>query len=86
MVKLTREAIQKAIKCAEWQRFRVDLKGRTTEDKLVQLKAYLQFEYCCTAETRRVQVYNYLNALSRGGQIKPVVDGDLERGEVKVQR
>jgi hypothetical protein len=69
---LTKTEIDAAIADAEWQKFRLSLKGKSTQDKLVQLTLWLQKP--CTllqAHDRQVQVQNYLNALSRGGQIEP---------------
>ena len=85
---LTREEIQIAIQCNNWQRDRLALKGTSTEHKISWLKSYLASNdtRCCSMKHRRVQVYNYLNALSRGGLIHPVVFGDLEEGRVRIKR
>lgn len=84
---LTRDAIAKAIKCEDWQRFRLSLKGQSTEKKVAHLFGYLSTDVeCCDKDTRHVQVYNYLNALSRGGQIAPCVEGDLENNKIVIRR
>jgi hypothetical protein len=59
----------------EWQAFRVSLKGKSTKDKLAELKKY----YHANIKLRLggtdwdydvfVRVDNYLKALARGGQI-----------------
>jgi hypothetical protein len=86
---VTREEIQEAIKCNNWQTLRLSLKGHETAHKLRMLKVYLKQDMadgCCESAMRRTQVYNYLNALSRGGQIDPVREGDLEMGRVHIRR
>jgi hypothetical protein len=84
---MTREEIQEAIKCNEWQKLRLSLKGQSTESKLRILKVYLKEpNFCCAPKRRRVQVHNYLNALSRGGIIQPVQPFDLENDKVRVIR
>lgn len=68
------ERVAEAIRCENWQRFRVGLKGRPTSEKLRGLRLYLEHEFgipCCNFDTRSLQVYNYLGALSRGGLIDP---------------
>lgn len=67
------EVVLEAVKCDEWQKFRLSLKGRSTEAKLQHLRKWLAFEEyrdsCCPLERREVQVLNYLHALARGGQL-----------------
>jgi hypothetical protein len=90
---LTRQAIQKAVKCPTWQVIRTKhLKGLPTREKIALLGVYLEAtnylspdgKQCCTDETRWVQVYNYLNALARGGQIAPVFSRDLEEHRITI--
>lgn len=91
---LTREQIQKAIRCEDWQKLRVSLKGVSTQDKLDALERYLVIDKksCCTDEDRRVQILNYLNALSRGGLIEPLSRDELfafqftDRVQARVRR
>jgi hypothetical protein len=66
---LTQADIKRYVRHEEWQTFRASLKGRTTQNKLVRLQYWLGHD--CTF-AREVQTLNYLNALARGGQIKPV--------------
>ena len=54
---------------AEWQKVRLDMKGKTTAYKYKALCLWLitsQFSYAS-----KIQVTNYVTALSRGGLIKP---------------
>lgn len=79
---LTRDEIMSAIKCDDWQTFRLSLKGQSTQAKLIRLEDWLKHGCShCSVETRQVQVDNYINALLRGGQL--IRD---ENGEVKIQR
>lgn len=85
---MMREEIQIAITCNNWQRDRIKLKGTTTAHKISWLRRYLtdSSTVCCSLKHRRVQVYNYLNALSRGGLIKPVLPRDLEEERIQIIR
>lgn len=71
------ERVQLAVRNDPWQRFRVSLKGTTTEHKLERLMNYWdsrhadmerRMEYECTV---CIRVDNYLKALCRGGQLHP---------------
>jgi hypothetical protein len=88
---LTREQIDRAVDDEDWQRFRKSLKGKTTQHKLRMLRQYMGN----ISEDVRVRVLNYLNALSRGGQIEPLPRQDytfaelfvlLDDNKVKVRR
>jgi hypothetical protein len=48
------------------------MKGTTTQQKLATLASWLRADNLSTTEfvRREIQVQNYLNALSRGGQIE----------------
>lgn len=84
---MTRAEIQEAVSCPNWQKLRLSLKGRTTEHKLSMLKVYMKEPNpCCGPKRRRVQVHNYLHALSRGGIIAPVQPYDLENNKVRIIR
>jgi hypothetical protein len=49
------------------------MKGTTTSQKIATLKSWLQPDLEPYERRQRItQVQNYLNALSRGGQIEPV--------------
>lgn len=79
LMDITQAEILEAVKCVQWQDFRTMLKGMSTQRKFVRLSMYLRGDdycgvitTCCTDKTRRVQVLNYLNALSRGGLIEPL--------------
>lgn len=65
---LSRDEIMKCIKNEKWQTFRRSLKGTSTATKLTRLRSYASANpgRCTT-----VVVRNYINALKRGGQIKP---------------
>lgn len=72
---LSREEIAKAVKCDNWQNFRQCLKQLETLWKLIDLQDYQSGRLnhtCCDQDTKDIQVLNYLNALARGGQIKPL--------------
>ena len=70
---LTTQEISEAIKDEEWQAFRVSLKGKTTTAKLVLLDEYLFKGWADDDLPKRlIRVQNYLNALSRGGQLAPL--------------
>lgn len=77
---LSQAEIKGAIMCPNWQGFRIMLKGQPTERKLQFCSHYLQVSIShfacegCGDELRQIQVLNYLNALARGGLIKPVPD------------
>ncbi len=57
---------------AEWQRFRLSLKGVSTVGKLAKLRmrrAQFLTEDGTQLEKYRIQIDNYINALKRGGQL-----------------
>lgn len=72
---ITQEEIQRAISCPAWQNFRLSMKGKPTSHKLDMLWARRDMLLTLgeqSPEHQRlydVQVYNYLNALLRGGQL-----------------
>lgn len=68
------EVIQFCVNDDDWQKFRLSLKGVSTEKKLDMLQDWLNDHNCDRRAT--VQVNNYLGALKRGGQIS-------EKGEVR---
>jgi len=76
-VRLSPEQIETAVADTRWQEFRVGLKGQTTRAKLEKLLAYVdEYNSETTGEgtgwlMRLIRVQNYLNALARGGQIRP---------------
>jgi len=57
------------IKDPKWQSFRKSLKGTDTDTKLLQLRKWLQQNK--DSKESQIQVTNYVNALKRGGQLKP---------------
>lgn len=74
--------IAEAIANDTWQKFRLSLKGISTEDKLNRLYDYVtsrkeRDEY---ARVEQIRIDNYINALLRGGQLIRV------GGEIRVQR
>ena len=64
--------IKPAISDPEWQRFRLSLKGLSTETKLERLA-----QWPIRDRQDQVRVWNYLNALKRGGQLD--LDGRVRR-------
>lgn len=84
---LTRKQIAEAIKCEDWQRTRLAMKKTSTQAKLETCRTYLEIDrYCCDRNRQRAQVENYLNALSRGGIIKPsdTIVSDLKQGRIVI--
>lgn len=82
VVSLGMDEILKAVKNDAWQRFRMTLKGLSTESKLEALEGYVKRREDKGTYTRveRVRVDNYINALLRGGQLVRVGN------TIKVQR
>jgi hypothetical protein len=89
------ERVAEAIKCTEWQKTRHHMKGTSTVDKLTTLLQWLKYGvgtplgHCrnCDFETRSLQVYNYLGALSRGGLIEPgATISQLQAERIQVRR
>jgi hypothetical protein len=68
----TRE-ILKAVRNENWQKFRESLKGLQTEEKLQRLLKYWSRTTHSLSENRmrKVRIWNYINALRRGGQLGP---------------
>jgi hypothetical protein len=60
-------AILRAVRNEVWQRFRLSIKGTSTEVKLERLDSY-RLAYPDDLDTR-VCIDNYINALRRGGQL-----------------
>jgi hypothetical protein len=54
---------------ADWQQVRLSMKGKDTTEKLSILKAWWDKDENEDNESVFVQVYNYLGALRRGGQL-----------------
>jgi hypothetical protein len=67
-MQLSPSIIQSAIRDANWQEFRLSLKGISTREKLNRLQGYLEED---SSQVRQIRVQNYLNAIARGGQIEP---------------
>lgn len=65
---ISKVEIMDAVQDADWQDWRMALKGTSTEYKHGSLRQWLQRK----GNTRRaqVQVTNYVNALKRGGIVK----------------
>lgn len=67
------EVKQYCVEDAEWQKFRLSLKGLPTHvklQKLLEWRAQHQpFSYALVPKKTQVQIDNYLNALKRGGQL-----------------
>lgn len=74
-----REAIQSAVYrapgCAEWQFFRVGLKGLSTRHKLWCLWKYYESGAPGSDRwLRKIRIDNYLGALVRGGQLSETLE------------
>lgn len=76
---LSKADIMQAIADADWQDFRLSLKGKTTEVKLEELRRWLNSKTTTNGVgwKARVQVMNYINALKRGGQLD--TSGNVQR-------
>lgn len=61
---LQRSEIQKYIKNKKWQAYRETMKGQPTTKKLKMLCAWKKMNK--NSKSSKVQVENYLNALTRG--------------------
>jgi hypothetical protein len=82
-MRLSKAEIDEAIADPKWQEFRLSLKGQSTRKKLDRLKDWVREEPAVEHPTRCIQVQNYLNALSRGGQIAPVNKQDSVRAQLE---
>jgi len=70
---LSKKEIEDAVADEGWQEFRISLKGMATKEKLKRLHQYLDDIFTTSSlPMKEIQVLNYLNALSRGGQILPI--------------
>lgn len=67
-----RHAVYEAAGFEDWQKFRVSLKGNTTKMKLARVQAF--WEHNFNDELAHIRVWNYLDALKRGG----LVDQELK--------
>jgi hypothetical protein len=72
-MRLTMEEILPAIEKEDWQKFRDVLRGKPTQEKLdLLLERYWDSTWTSPeVHVVLVQIQNYLNALARGGFIKP---------------
>jgi hypothetical protein len=70
-MRLSPSTIEEAVTLPDWQRFRISLKGRTTQIKLAMLRLWMVNRApLSTPKQKQIQVQNYLNALARGGLIE----------------
>lgn len=65
-----RDEVQRYTPDPRWQKIRLSMKGRSTEEKYGILCRWLETEGR-EKRSAQVQVTNYVTALSRGGLIKP---------------
>lgn len=65
---IRKEEIAEYVNYADWQLFRISLKGLSNKNKESKLKNWLNTNNY--SRKAIVQVTNYVNALKRGGQIK----------------
>lgn len=76
--KLNREDIDKAVRSSKWQELRIWLKGKSAGVKYTNLKLWLEFNQYSTES--KIQVTNYVTALSRGGIInRRITDMESQR-------
>jgi hypothetical protein len=72
--------IAEAVDDEDWQKFRLSMKGKSTQDKLWMLKQYwndnTENGATYASDDVYIRIDNYLKALARGGQIEKVEDGD----------
>lgn len=68
------QLVQAVVKDPEWQKFRLSLKGKTTQEKLEALGMY--YARSEDRESDYIRIDNYLKALARGGQLfaQPTVE------------
>lgn len=67
-----------AIANKDWQKFRLSLKGLTTQRKLDKLRRYwAQGVQSEERELRIIRIQNYINALKRGGQLSK--SGEIQK-------
>lgn len=64
---ITKEEIMRYVSQPEWQDVRIELKGKTLEEKFNTLKDWLKKHK--NSRAAQVQVTNYINALARGGMV-----------------
>ncbi len=76
--RLSQFEIYDAVHNTDWQILRLKLKGLSTEEKLNQLRDYIDFDTeglsLQELKRREIRVANYINALKRGG----LLNADLE--------
>lgn len=67
------DAVYTSADPAEWQKFRVSMKGLSTHEKLAWLEArwdiYVKDDAMGTRDVEKVRINNYIGALRRGGQL-----------------
>lgn len=69
----TSKRIAQAVDNEDWQRFRVSLKGKSTQLKLYKLRQYFDDKVVNGKDSYDdvcIRVDNYLKALARGGQLE----------------
>lgn len=78
-----RYAVYEADDAAEWQLFRVSMKGLRTVEKLIMLGHRWQekcdnvFEMNAKRDLELMRIHNYIGALKRGGQLRQNALGAL---------
>ena len=72
-----------AVDNEQWQRFRISLKGLTTEEKIKRLEDYMEGNFDKEElRLRLIRVDNYLKALARGGLV--VLSGSIFSGDLDI--
>ena len=61
--------IQSAVRDADWQYWRLKMKGKSLKEKYDMLVEHLKKENY--SENAKIQVTNYVNALRRAGMVDP---------------
>lgn len=67
----TSRRIAEAVDDEDWQKFRLSMKGQSTERKLNMLEEYYNAHVGEDEDNVTIRVDNYIKALCRGGQLYP---------------
>ena len=73
------EKVRDAVNDADWQKFRLSMKGKSTEEKLDMLEQYYDEKATALGDCNirneewdnvKIRIDNYIKALCRGGQLE----------------
>lgn len=75
----TRDILEHAVNNSTWQKYRLAMKGKPTEEKLRMLRQWraAHMKDGKLPKATQVQIDNYINALKRGGQLTK--EGHIQR-------